>query len=178
MIKFLFTVVSHSLLILWSLQYSHSVSCSWCFHFEGLKAISGLSYKVALFALYFLERRCINCLSYWSSCISTDGVCRTKRKCGCTPCSFEFGVNIINRLTSNDHYNGHTAPLTSKWCTLYIYSTNIGTEYFKHGIYSPFFSSSKCSLFHKSNIFGSRIIHILYRGCAKIKKKIIPAQKV
>jgi len=23
---------------------------------------------------------------------------------------------------------------------LYIYSTNIGTEYFKHGIYSPFFS--------------------------------------
>ena len=22
---------------------------------------------------------------------------------------------------------------------LYIYSTNIGTEYFKHGIYSPFF---------------------------------------
>jgi hypothetical protein len=23
---------------------------------------------------------------------------------------------------------------------LYIYSTNLGTEYFKHGIYSPFFS--------------------------------------
>ena len=23
---------------------------------------------------------------------------------------------------------------------LYIYSTNIGTAYFKHGIYSPFFS--------------------------------------
>ena len=23
---------------------------------------------------------------------------------------------------------------------LYIYSTNIGTEYFKHGVYSPFFS--------------------------------------
>jgi len=22
---------------------------------------------------------------------------------------------------------------------LYVYSTNIGTEYFKHGIYSPFF---------------------------------------
>ena len=22
---------------------------------------------------------------------------------------------------------------------LYIYSTNIGTEYFKHGVYSPFF---------------------------------------
>ena len=35
----------------------------------------------------------------------------------------------------------------------------------------PFFSSSKYSLFHNSNIFGSCIIHILYTGCAKIKKK-------
>jgi len=40
----------------------------------------------------------------------------------------------------NDHYSGRTAPLTSKHCILYIYSTNIGTAYFKHGIYSPFFS--------------------------------------
>ena len=32
-----------------------------------------------------------------------------------------------------------TAPLTFKRCILYIYSTNIGTQYFKHGIYSPFF---------------------------------------
>ena len=70
-----------------------------------------------------------------------------------------------------------TASLTSKRCILYIYSTNIGTEYFKNGIYSPFFSSSKFSLFHNSNIFGSCIIHILYTGCAKIKKKIIPAPK-
>ena len=45
---------------------------------------------------------------------------------------------------------------------LYIYSTNIGTEYFKRGIYSPFFSSSKCSSFHNSNVFSSCIIHILY----------------
>ena len=93
------------------------------------------------------------------------------------------------------------------------------TKYFKHGIYSPFFSlqnavcfiiltylvpvlftfyiqgvlkliikkiwllnilnmvytlrfffSSKCSLFHNSNIFGFCIIHILYTRCAKIKK--------
>jgi hypothetical protein len=41
--------------------------------------------------------------------------------------------------TPNDPYRGRTAPLTSKRCILYIYSTNIGTEYFKHGIYSPFF---------------------------------------
>jgi hypothetical protein len=78
-------------------------------------------------------------------------------------------------LTPNDPYRGRTAPLPSKRCILYIYSTNIGTEYFKHGIYSPF-SSSKCSLFHNSNVFCSCIIHILYTGCAKIKK-IIPAPK-
>ena len=60
----------------------------------------------------------------------------------------------------------------SKRCILYIYATNIGTEYFKHGIYSPFFFPSKCSLFRNSNVFGSCIIHILYRGCAKIKNKI------
>ena len=32
-----------------------------------------------------------------------------------------------------------------------------------------FFSSSKCSLFHNSNVFGPCIIHILYTECAKIK---------
>ena len=65
---------------------------------------------------------------------------------------------------------GRTAPLTSKRCTLYIYSTNIGTEYFKHVLYTPFFFSSKCSFFHNADLFGSCIIHILYTGCAKIKK--------
>ena len=74
-------------------------------------------------------------------------------------------------MTPNDPYRGRTAPLTSKRCILYIYSTNIGTECFKHGTDSPFFSSSKCNLFHNSNVFGSCIIHILYTGCAKIKKK-------
>jgi len=44
-----------------------------------------------------------------------------------------------NPLTPNDDYSGRTAPLASKRCILYIYSTNIGTEYFKHGIYCPFF---------------------------------------
>ena len=79
----------------------------------------------------------------------------------------------INSLTPNDPYSGRTAPLTSKRCILFISSSNIGTEYFKHVIYSPFFSLQKCSLFHNSNVFGSCIIHILYTGCAKIKKKNI-----
>ena len=77
---------------------------------------------------------------------------------------------FINRLTPNDPYMGRTAPLTSERCILYIYSTNTGTEYFKHALYSPFFFSPKCSFFHNANLFGSCIIHILYTGCAKIKK--------
>ena len=85
----------------------------------------------------------------------------------------------LNCLTPNDPYMGRAAPLTSKRCILYIYSTNIGTEYFKHALYSPFFFlSSKCCLFYNANLFGSCIIHILYTGCAKIKKKKFPRQKV
>ena len=37
-------------------------------------------------------------------------------------------------------------------------------------VYTLNFFSSKCSLFHDSNEFGSCIIHILYTGCAKTKK--------
>ena len=96
---------------------------------------------------------------------------------GCSPHQMLGEGDAINPLTPNDPYRGHTAPLTYKLCISYIYSTNIGTEYFKHGIYSPFFFSSKCSLFHNSSVFGSCIIHSLYTRCAKIKKKIIPAPK-
>ena len=104
--------------------------------------------------------------------IRTSGMC----VCAYVISSYDLPTNVlINPLKSNDPYRGRTAQLTSKRWILYIYSTNIGTEYFKHGIYSPFFSSSKCSLFHNSNVFGSCIIHILYTGCAKIKK--IPALK-
>jgi hypothetical protein len=79
---------------------------------------------------------------------------------------------MINPLTPNDHYSGRTAPLASKRCILYIYSTNIGAEYFKHGIYSSFFFfSSKCSLFHNFNVFGSCIIHIFIQDVLKLKKK-------
>ena len=49
------------------------------------------------------------------------------------------GKTMFNPLTPNGSYSGRTATLTSKRCILYIYSTNIGTAYFKHGINSPFF---------------------------------------
>ena len=82
---------------------------------------------------------------------------------------------MFNHITPNDDYSGRTASLTSKRCILYIYSTNIGTE-FLNMVYTFRFFSLKCSLFHNSNVFGSCIIHILYTGCAKIKK-LIPAPK-
>ena len=44
-------------------------------------------------------------------------------------------------MKPTDPYRSRTAPLTSKRCILYIYSTNIGTENFKHVVYSPFFFS-------------------------------------
>ena len=48
-------------------------------------------------------------------------------------------ISYINPLKPNDAYICRTAPLTSRCCILYIYSTNIFTEYFKHAANSPFF---------------------------------------
>ena len=48
-------------------------------------------------------------------------------------------VNPGFSLKPNDLYMRRTAQLTSRCCILYIYSTNIRTEYFKHSAHSPFF---------------------------------------
>jgi len=77
-----------------------------------------------------------------------------------------------------DHYSGRTAPLTSKRCILYIYSTNIGTEFLKMVYTLRFFLFSKCSGFHNSNVFGSCIIHILYKGVLKLKKNNSGAKRL
>ena len=45
----------------------------------------------------------------------------------------------INSLKPNDLKRRRTAQLTSRCCILYIYSTNIRIEYFKHAANSPFF---------------------------------------
>ena len=81
---------------------------------------------------------------------------------------------IINPLTPNDSYSGRTAPLTSKRCILYIYSTNISTEYFKHCIYSPFLSLQNAVCF----IILTYLVLVLFtfyiQGVLKLKR-IIPA---
>jgi len=45
-------------------------------------------------------------------------------------------------------------------------------------VYTLLFFPSKCSSFHNSNAFGSSIIHILYTGCAKIKKNNSGAKRL
>jgi len=71
----------------------------------------------------------------------------------------------INRLTPNDPYMGRTAPLTSKRCILYIYSTNIGTEYFKHALYYPFFSLQNAVCFIMLTFWLLYYSHFIYRVC-------------
>ena len=75
----------------------------------------------------------------------------------------------FNPLTPNDSYRSRTAPL-SKSCILYIYSKNIGTEYFKHGIYSPIFSLQNAVCF----IILTYLVPVLFtfyiQDVLKIKK--------
>jgi len=82
----------------------------------------------------------------------------------------------FNLLTPNVNYSGRTASLTSK-VAFYIFIQQIYVLNILNMVYNLLFFSSKCSLFHNSNVFGSCIIHILYTVCAKIKK-VIPAPNV
>ena len=83
----------------------------------------------------------------------------------------------IKSLTSNDPYSGRTAPLTSKRFILYIYSTNIGTEYFKHGINPPSFFALQNAVCFIILTFLVPVLFTFYvQGVLKLKK-IIPAPK-
>ena len=96
-----------------------------------------------------------------------------KYKIGLTPFCFSGTDTFLkfNPLTPNDHYRGRTAPLTTKRCILYIYSTNIGTGHFKHGLYSPFLSLQNAVCF----IILTYLVPVLFtfniQGVLKLKKK-------
>ena len=85
-------------------------------------------------------------------------------------------LTYIKPLTPNDDYSGRTAPLTSKCYILYIYSTNIGTEYFKRGIYSPFFPLQNAVCFINLTYLVPVLFTFYIQGVIKLKK-IIPAPK-
>ena len=86
-----------------------------------------------------------------------------------------YRIIDISPLTPNDSYSGRTAPLTSKRCILYIYSTNTGTEYFKHGIYSPFFLQNAVCFTVLTYLVP--VLFTFYIQCVLKFKKIIPAPK-
>jgi hypothetical protein len=76
----------------------------------------------------------------------------------------------VNRLTPNDPYMGRTAPLTSKRCILYIYSTNVATEYFKPALYSPFFSPQNSVCFIMLTCLVPVLFTFYMQGVLKLKK--------
>ena len=88
-----------------------------------------------------------------------------------TPSSFNGSLFTLNPLTPNDQYRGRTAPLTSKRCILYIYSTNTGTGYFKHGIYSSFFPLQSAVCFIILTYLAPVLFTFYIQGVLKLKKK-------
>jgi len=77
---------------------------------------------------------------------------------------------FFNPLTPNNLYISRTTPLTSKRCILCIYSTNVGTEYLKHALYSPFFSLQNAVCF----IMQTSLVPVLFtfyiQDVLKLKK--------
>ena len=82
-----------------------------------------------------------------------------------------WSLALFNPLTPNGHYRGRTAPLTSKRCILYIYSTTISTEYFKHGIYSPLPSLQNAVCFIILTYLVPFSFTFYIQGVLKFKKK-------
>jgi len=97
---------------------------------------------------------------------------------GIEPATFRFVAQHLNPLTPNDDYSGRTAPLTSKCCILYIYSTNISTEYIKHGIKSPFFPLQNAVCFINLTYLIPVFFTFYIQSVLKLKKNNSGAQRL
>jgi len=118
-------------------------------------------------------------VSHWMStvCIVDTGV-RVRAQSLDSPRPPRYKSLSLNPLTPNDDYSGRTAPLTSKCCILYTYSTNIGTEYFKHGIYSPFFLLQNAVCFIILTYLVPVVFTFYIQGVLKLKKNNSGAKRL
>ena len=81
---------------------------------------------------------------------------------------YSIPSHYLNHLTPNDPYMGRTAPLNSKRCILYIYSTNVGTEYFKHALYSTsFYLQNAVCFITLTSLVPVLFTFYVYRVCWK-----------
>jgi hypothetical protein len=75
-------------------------------------------------------------------------------------------------LTFRNHasyiYDGQTTTLQTPNYIYIFFSRNIRTEFFKHAAHSAFFPLQNAIYFIMLPFFGSCIIHILHKECAKI----------